>query len=188
VDFIATNFPTAAADNGCFLTWTPVPEFFTGWNAMIHEYCFVKSQSRTDKFPDLDLQDYFGLLRRELNRFSDPELKAQYLELLTSKGFSEPAFQATPSARSFSGLASPSQKTIARRFKDVLASKPTWSFWWFLFQHLGVRMPWGLLDRFPAIENAIAYCNYMQTRPTVNDITHLYEGHDPPLRSLGPAL
>jgi hypothetical protein len=53
----------------------PIPAFRTVMNTMIHEYCFVKEQARSPKFPDVNRANYLDYLAFEINQMPDSDLK-----------------------------------------------------------------------------------------------------------------
>jgi len=52
-----------------------VPDFHTIRNAIFHEYCFVKAESRSGRFPEVDPRAYMGAILEDFSQlekqFSD---------------------------------------------------------------------------------------------------------------------
>jgi Glycosyl transferase family 2 len=55
----------------------PVPEFMTGTNAVVHEYCFVKDDSQSSKFPEVNRKKYFESIAADIAYFENPQLKRE---------------------------------------------------------------------------------------------------------------
>lgn len=101
----------------------PIPEVATVHNAIIHEYCVVKEESRSPKFPEVDFQRYLGALAYELEEFIDPGQKQRMLSVLAGHGWRGwAAFASTPAegppadARRWRKALSPAR--VARRLSS----------------------------------------------------------------------
>jgi hypothetical protein len=71
----------------------PIPEFRTAGNAKIHEYCFVKEETKSSKFPEIDRAKYLELLASEVTQFENEQLKLEMLEILKLHGWQERPIQ-----------------------------------------------------------------------------------------------
>lgn len=65
----------------------PLPEIITVGNSIIHEYCFVKQESKSEKFLDVDMTKYMDYLASETSSIMDDDLKKEILRTLTSQGW-----------------------------------------------------------------------------------------------------
>ena len=93
----------------------PYPEIITVWNALIHEYCSVREEAQSTKFPELDLAAYRESLAAGIAAIEDPVLKLEMETKLQARG-GKPAVQ-----RSFARkLVSP--RTVVNKVKLMLAA------------------------------------------------------------------
>lgn len=67
----------------------PIPEIRTVWNAIIHEYYFVKQETQSSKFVDVDKTSYLSVLAHGTNEIFDPTLKSEMFGLLKANGWNE---------------------------------------------------------------------------------------------------
>jgi hypothetical protein len=142
MDFIATN----GGANFCYWT-TPIPELVTGHNGIFHEYNFVRSQSRSGRFPELDVQSCLRFLHWEITAFcEDPDMKSRYLELLASHGFreTEPSWSPTPILPADEDQL---PRSFAQRFRDIRAREPNKPLWRLLPERLAAKIYWTLFAR-----------------------------------------
>ena len=70
----------------------PYPEIRTVWNAIINEYCAVKKETHSPKFPALDLAAYRQSLAAGIAAIEDPVLKLEMETKLKARG-GKPAVQ-----------------------------------------------------------------------------------------------
>lgn len=73
----------------------PIPEFRTVMNAIIHEYCVIKQETKNSKFVDIDVKPYLDFIAYEIDKMDDPNLKQEMQSLLESYS---PAFKTIRSA------------------------------------------------------------------------------------------
>lgn len=64
----------------------PYPEIITVWNGLIHEYCSVKEEAQSAKFPELDLAAYRQSLAAGIAAIEDPVLKLDMETKLQARG------------------------------------------------------------------------------------------------------
>jgi hypothetical protein len=69
---------------------TPEPGFETPVNYALHEYCLVKAESQSSKFPELDLDQYFTRNASEAAVNQNPNLRKEMKTLLKAHGHSQP--------------------------------------------------------------------------------------------------
>jgi hypothetical protein len=66
---------------------TPIPEFQSNINAVLNEYCVVKLETRSSKFPEVDRRRYLAEIALGLRHLKDPHLARSMKNLLRSKGW-----------------------------------------------------------------------------------------------------
>lgn len=66
---------------------TPIPEIRTVGNAVIHEYCCVKADCDSSRYPDLSFQAYLDFLAREVDAFLDRSMASAARDILIAKGW-----------------------------------------------------------------------------------------------------
>ena len=84
------DFITSSTLNGSgLLADSPIPEFRCVCNAKLNEYYFVKKETRSPKFLDIDKGKYLEAVAGEVACFENEELKLKMLELLKLNGWQE---------------------------------------------------------------------------------------------------
>jgi hypothetical protein len=73
-----------------FCSATPIPSIHTVGNAIWHEYCTVKKETGSTKFPDIDMNCYLNYLGSETSKIINPELKAEMQATLSTYGWLPP--------------------------------------------------------------------------------------------------
>lgn len=68
---------------------TPLPEFLTVGNAVVHEYCVGRRASRSGTFPKLMDSAYTDMLAAEVRLFVDPQLTKESLAKLRQHGWKD---------------------------------------------------------------------------------------------------
>lgn len=66
---------------------SPVPEFETIRNAILHEYAFVKGESQSGKFPEIDPRGYIAAIVEDLSLVEDREARSRALAVLADTGW-----------------------------------------------------------------------------------------------------
>ena len=89
-DFVK-NMPRGFSLN-CF---SPIPEIYTVTNAVLQEYYFVKSETQSSKFPEIDRHNYLNHLAGEIAYFENEQIKTKMLAILSSYGWQENAVAKT---------------------------------------------------------------------------------------------
>ena len=69
---------------------TPEPTFETLANYVLHEYALVKAESKSGKFPEIDLDRYFACNASEVANNDNAELRKEMMDFLKASGFSVP--------------------------------------------------------------------------------------------------
>ena len=57
-------------------------------NSILHEYCAVRQEARSWKFPEVDKERYLQAIVGEVHHFENPQLKSDMLKVLDAKGWS----------------------------------------------------------------------------------------------------
>jgi hypothetical protein len=91
---------------------TPEPSFETFANYVMHEYALVKAESKSGRFPEIDLEKYFVRNASEIASNDNPELRKEMKDLLKVSGFSFPAKQRLSELRSKLSLRSRAKKIM----------------------------------------------------------------------------
>ena len=65
----------------------PYPEIITVWNGIINEYCSVKKEAQSQKFPELDMRKYAEALAWGIEAIEDPQFKQQMKQKLLARGW-----------------------------------------------------------------------------------------------------
>jgi hypothetical protein len=99
-----------ALDRTLFAAEAPIPGFKTVWNAIMSEYCRVKRETRSPKFPDVEMDKYLQALAIGVANIEDPQLRRRMRELLVARGWTEPQNGTTVAA---SGSTSPARKILS---------------------------------------------------------------------------
>lgn len=86
VDFIS-NITTKELS---FLS--PIPEIITVGNAIIHEYCLAKSNSKNGNFPEVDYTKYLDGLGFEANKILNEERRKEMTRILIYNGWKKNKF------------------------------------------------------------------------------------------------
>jgi glycosyltransferase involved in cell wall biosynthesis len=156
----------------------PVPGFQTITNAVVHEYCFVKAESRSPKFHDIDWFSYLGANQRALNWIEDPQLALQMRQLLKQQGWNRRKQYAWALGKlsaqlrhNFLGLVRP---TLIR----LAAGGRSQALWMYLARH-GARPPASPWFQFDSVSEAMAFDRRFPRRRS-RHMGHLWHLMDPP--------
>lgn len=67
---------------------SPVPDFHTIRNAILHEYAFVRSEvGATDSYPEIDPRGYLAAIVEDLSQIDDRRVRRQMLGVLADNGW-----------------------------------------------------------------------------------------------------
>lgn len=150
---------------------SPIPELETIGNAILHEYCTVKQEIGSDKFPAIDMVNYLKCLASDIKQIEDLELRKEMEVILVSYESKE-----TLDTKNYSyNKKSSSIGNISLILKKLLSPNLVWnkivttfiknhyirSFLLFLAYNFGVR-PHRNMDaflNFNTTEEAIYYIN-----------------------------
>jgi hypothetical protein len=158
----------------------PVPQFRTIRNAIVHEYCFVKRESGSDRFPAVDPRAYIASVVEDFSQIENRQLRAAMFDVLRDNGW-----VGAPRARYAGGLAllraafrgwdvlravTRTGLRVARTLFSARRAK--------LLARLGLRVPTSLIG-FRTARDAIDYANAHQRAP-VETLSHLEPLFTPP--------
>lgn len=65
----------------------PIRQFQTIRNAIFHEYCFVKAESESERFPEMDPRAYMAAILEDSSQIENPELRRDMLAVLRDNGW-----------------------------------------------------------------------------------------------------
>jgi hypothetical protein len=80
---------------------TPIPEFQSNTNAVLNEYCVIKAETRSAKFPEIDRRRYLAEIGLGLRHLRDPLLARRMKRLLRSNGWTGIDYAASLVSRIF---------------------------------------------------------------------------------------
>ncbi|HZO59467.1 MAG TPA: glycosyltransferase family 2 protein [Solirubrobacterales bacterium] len=158
----------------------PVPQFQTIRNAIFHEYCFVKAESGSGKFPEVDPRAYMAAILEDFSQIESPALRREMLGVLRDNGWvGAPRarydaalglfgalLRAWSGGRSLGRIAiGAARRLLGSRLADRAA-------------RAGIRIPPGLVG-FGSAEDAIAYAN-RHPLPRTADSGHIEQLFEPP--------
>jgi len=83
------DFTTSNIQSNHLFYLSPVPEFRTCSNAIIHEYNFVRKESKNSNFTEVNWNKYLDVIASDISYFEDDQLKAEMTTLLKSHGWKE---------------------------------------------------------------------------------------------------
>lgn len=88
------DFAALLGGSSLDLNAAPVPEFKTMLNSVFHEYAFVKAETSSPKFPDIDRVAYLGAIASDALTMWDRGRTRSVLEQLRRRGWSWPLMAA----------------------------------------------------------------------------------------------
>lgn len=78
---------------------TPIPRILSVHNAIAHEYCLVREETRSPQFPPLDKERYLRAIAGELYQMVNPQVRAETEALLAAHGLVTPELAARRTAQ-----------------------------------------------------------------------------------------
>ncbi|MFN9173543.1 MAG: glycosyltransferase [Synechocystis sp.] len=96
----------------------PIPCLKTVGNAIFHEYCFVKKETGSDKFPDINMNSYLSYLSNEINEIVNFENRLEMKKIISF-------YQENNTIKNIS--ASSVEKIIKKIFKNLLKPISGWN-------------------------------------------------------------
>jgi hypothetical protein len=137
----------------------PVPQFKTVGNAVVHEYCLIQKQTKSKKFPPVNLNSYYKMVESEIEILEDTKLHKEMHELLKRQPYDPKLLRKEKLQRLKSSL-------FSARFWNVkfwwIITSPrfhgTWDFLWksFKIQPRGVRE---MVTEMDSTEAALEYAS-----------------------------
>lgn len=83
-----------AASRAHLYSAAPIPEILTVHNAIVHEYCVVREETRSPRFPPVDWEKYLRAIADELPQLVNPEARRETERLLKAHGWTDPGAEA----------------------------------------------------------------------------------------------
>jgi glycosyltransferase involved in cell wall biosynthesis len=159
----------------------PIPDFRTLCNTIIHEYCAVRHETGSARFPAVDHGRYLEQVAREVKQMASGATKREMRVLLAASGFVPPSAGRR--------LAEAVRKILSRRslrlMRWPLGHPRTRPFWSLLGARFGVQPPGDQRFCFATTEEAMDYARRFPRRRQ-RDTSHLcFLG--PGVTELGPA-
>jgi hypothetical protein len=158
----------------------PVPEFHTIRNAIFHEYCFVKAESRSGRFPEVDPRAYMGAILEDFSQLENPGLRSEQLGVLRDTGWvggPRRRYEAGVSAfgallRAW-GVTRGAVGAVLGLVRRVLHPGVAGAL-----RRIGLPVPAGLIG-FASGEQAIEYAT-ANPAPPATDLVHVEQLFEPP--------
>jgi len=66
---------------------SPLPEIQISANVLINDYCFVAKETKSEKFKEININNYLHYLFEHIKSIQNEELKEYYLNILKEKGY-----------------------------------------------------------------------------------------------------
>jgi hypothetical protein len=177
VDF-ATQLGTTEMNNAA-----PVPAFHTIRNAIFHEYCFVRAESSSGKFPPIDPRAYMAAILEDFSQIENRELRSEMLDVLRDNGWvGAPRMRYGLAVAGMGGVYRGWDviRSLARGViglvRRVLSERVARSL-----AAAGIKPPAGLVG-FRSTARAIEYAN-AHPRPATASLSHLEPLFSPPGRT-----
>lgn len=163
---------------------SPIPEFRTITNAVMNEYCAVRAESGSAKFPEVDMDAYLAAMAVDLEAIEDDAVAAEQLKLLVLHG-------GTPVHRGAARLADRVRSRPGRVFRQLLMrvfanhlTQPVWA----VAGRLGLTPPPSRWFGFESAAAALAWTFRFPRRPSrelrrlawLTDRAHVRETDLPP--------
>ena len=142
----------------------PVPEFWTITNAVMNEYGFVKKESGSSRFPEVDRDSYLDAMARDIESIIDPNLRVAQRELLVREG-GTPATGSNRVRRRVRSAASDPVRVIRRGAKRLFVNSSTQPLWRRLGD-AGVAPPASDWLTFASTNDALEWSFLFNRRPT----------------------
>lgn len=156
----------------------PVPEFQTITNAVLHEYCVVREESRSPKFRDIDWFSYLGATERALGWIEDPELSSAMRRLLTMQGWNRRKHHAWVLGKVSQLLRHNFLGVLRRLAMPIVGGARVQPLWMFLTRY-NIQPPASAWFQFGTAAEAMAY-DARFPRKRAWHMGHLWHLMDPP--------
>lgn len=135
------DFLTTLQQQQQALNWaTPIPEAIIPGNQTIHEYCLVKNEVKSDRFPDVNHEAYLEMLAAGTRLLENPDAR-KYMEILLAKHNqsvpSLPEHSSESPANESPGMSS----SVKSRLKSLVLSPTAKPFWMTMARKAGIGLP-----------------------------------------------
>jgi len=148
----------------------PVPEFETITNAIVHEYCVVRAEARSPRFPEVDRPSYLAAIAQDLRGVEDPRIATLLRQQLAAHGWADGlqegavADDGRPRWRRRAARVARDPGLVPERvWQSTVSSYPAREAWRAL-SRADIRPPASVIFRFPSTSAAIKYNNAVGTR------------------------
>jgi len=142
-----------------------IPEFHTITNAVMNEYCFVKKESKSGRFPEVDRASYLRAMARDIEDIEEPRLRAAQRELLVREGGTPmPVGKTRLGAQVQKALKDPlrTARQVARRTLVNSRTQPLWQ----RAGEMGIAPPSSVWLEFASADEALQWTYRFPRRPT----------------------
>jgi hypothetical protein len=156
---------------------TPVPEFHTVMNSVLHEYCTVRAETKSKKFPEVDWFNYLGTMDRGISPIRNQKLAAEMRELLRKKGWTVSARCAWWTLKFGALITRYPIGAWRQAMMFMFASAPTKPAWMF-FARFGLRPPASRWFGFESSTEAIEFATMFPRRRS-SGLGHLWRLMEP---------
>ncbi len=140
---------------------TPIPEVQTVGNAIFHEYCTVKQETGSSRFPEVEIESYIEYLAREVDQLENVELQERMWVLLSQHGWRKPVLGPRLSRVASRVVELRSPRKVARKLLWLSTSSMLGNVWLLLARRFGIPLPAhnhiGFKSREAALEIAIRF-------------------------------
>jgi hypothetical protein len=152
-----------------------VPAFQTIRNAIFHEYAFVKEETGSPAFPEIDPRAYMAAILEDMSQIENREVRKQMLEVLRENGWvGAPRARYDLAVRGYGGVLAlweVVRRAVRALTRLVRTIGPRAAM-------LGVPVPVSAIG-FSSARDAIAYAN-SHPLPPAGDLQHVEQLFHPP--------
>ena len=140
----------------------PIPQFRTVYNAICHEYCLIKEQTKSKKFLEIDQCSYLKIIAQEIARIENPYLKREMEALLVTHGWQDTQDEEFDYWSFMRKIFS--TRTVVNRLRWIFGGSYTKWVWVILGDLFGFQPPDDNRFGFQTTEEAIEYANRFPRR------------------------
>lgn len=94
----------------------PLPQIEIAANSLINDYCFVAKETKSEKFKEINMNNYLHYLFEHIKSIQNEELKEYYLNILKEKGY-----KPKPKDKGFKKFINKEIPRIQRKIKKLFA-------------------------------------------------------------------
>ena len=140
----------------------PIPKFLTVFNAICHEYCLVREQTKSSRFPEIDIEAYLGAIAYEVSQIENLQLRLGMEKLLVTHGWQGNQKKTRDPRTLFRKLVS--ARTVLNRLRWLSGGSYAKRMWLILADRLSLRPPDDNRFGFQSVEEALEYANRFPRR------------------------